>query len=209
MGEDMDSSNTHRVRVGASLGALLAVIFCVNAQVLAQDQPVLTSPMAPPPMKFIPSPERIQLSGATDAKSRLKTSILLAETRLSRAEQFTVDQQFVTATTELGVYQAIIEDILRYLSQQKSDSNKTRDLYKRLEIQLRTHSTRIESMRRVTPAVYAVHLSAIWDFADGARARALNGFFNDTVMPSRTDEGAKTSANENSPTSSTSPPKKQ
>lgn len=204
----MVSSCTNRIRAATGLGALLAIVLCVNARVSAQDQLFVPSP-APPPMKFIPNPDRAQISLTQDAKSRLKACILLAETRLLRAEQFTVDQRFISATTELGVYQAIIENVLRFLSQQKADSNKTRDLYKRLEIQLRVHSTRIESMRRVTPATYAVHVKAIWDFADRARAQALNAFFNDTVVPGPSEESEKTSGVENSPAATSTPSRKQ
>ena len=205
----MDSSCTNRIRLATSLGALLAIVLCVNARVHGQDQPFVPSPSAPPPMKFIPGPDRTQLLAVQDAKSRLKASILLAETKLLRAEQLTVDQRFIAATTELGVYQAIIEDVLRFLSQQKTDSNKTRDLYKRLEIQLRVHATRIESMLRVTPAAYAVHVKAIWDFTDSARAQALNGFFNDIVVSGSLDDREKTSGVENAPAASPPPSKKQ
>lgn len=181
---------------------------CLNVNVWAQDQLVVPSP-APPPMKFMPGPERTQLSSMHDSKTRLKASIALAETRLLRAEQFTVDQRFIAATCELGVYQAIIEDALHFLSLQKADSDKTRDLYKRLEIQLRLHATRIESMRRVTPAAYAVHLKAVWDFSDNARATALNGFFCDTVMQSRSEENEKNKSNEAAPTGPASPSSNQ
>lgn len=204
----MDYSGTNRIGIATGLGALLAIVVCVNARAIAQEQLIVPSP-APPPMKFIPSPDRAQISGMQDAKSRLKACILLAETRLLRAEQFTVDQRFISATSELGVYQAIIEDALRFLSQQKADTNKTRDLYKRLEIQLRIHTTRIESMRRVTPVVYAVHVKAIWDFADRARAQALNAFFNDTVVPGRAEESENMSGVETSPAATPTPSKKQ
>lgn len=204
----MDSFRTNRIRVAISLGALMVIVLCVSVRAYAQDNLLVPSPLAPPPMKFIPSFDRSQLSGTQDAKSRLKASILLAETRLLRAEQFTVDQRFIAATTELGVYQAIIEDVLRFLSYQKVDSNKTRDFYKRLEIELREHSTRIESMRRVTPATYAIHVKAIWDFSDSARGQALNAFFNDTVMPERSSESVKASAVEESQ-SAPGVPKKQ
>ena len=202
----MDCSGSNGIRVATGLGALLAIILCVNARVSAQDRLFVPSP-APPPMKFIPGPDRAQIASTQDAKSRLKASILLAEIRLSRAEQFTVDQRFIAATTELGIYQALIEDVLRFLGQQKADTNKTRDLYKRLEIQLRIHATRIESMRRVTPVAFAVHVKATWDFADKARAQALNGFFNDTVLVGRSEEDENTPSVENSPAAPTTPSK--
>jgi hypothetical protein len=205
----MDLDRLNGIRVATSMAALLAILLFANAGVRAQDQLLVPSSSAPPPMKFIPSPDRAQLSVTQDAKSRLKASLLLAETRLLRAEQFTVDLRFISATSELGVYQAIIEDVLRFLGQQKADSNKTRDLFKRLEIQLRIHSTRIEAIRRVTPAVYAIHVEAIWDFSDRARVQALNAFFNDAVMPGRSEESEKKSAAENSQVTPDAPLKKQ
>lgn len=195
----MNSSRSNGIRIASSLGALFVLFAFSGLRVLAQDQLIVPSISSPPPMKFIPSPDRAQLSTAQDAKTRLKASIAMAETRLLRAEQFTVDQRFMLATSELGVYQAIIEDVLRFLGLQKADSNKTRDLYKRLEIQLRLHALRIEAIRRVTPAAYAVHVKAAWDFSDSARAKALNAFFSDTVVPPRSVENEKTSGVEASP----------
>ncbi len=193
----MDSSHSIRKSLLYVPAAFAVLIAFFSISVFGQEQ-LVASP-APPPMKFIPSSERTQLAATHDAKGRLKSSIVLAEIRLLRAEQFTVDQNFIPATTELGIYQAIIEDLLRFLGLQKSDSNKTRDLYKRLEIQLRIHSTRIEAMRRVTPVAYAVHVKAIWEFSDSARAAALNAFFSDKVVPNRSEESENTTAVGGSP----------
>jgi hypothetical protein len=160
-------------------------------------------------MKFISSMERGQLSAAHDAKARLKASLDLAESRILRAEQFTVDQRFTAATTELGIYEAIIEDALVFLGQQKVDSNKTRDLYKHLEIQLRGDATRIESIRRVTPSEFAIHVKAIRDFADNARTNALNAFFSDTVLPESSDKKDKPADKDSSAVAPTTQSKKQ
>jgi hypothetical protein len=178
----MDSPLANRIRIASSLCMLSALLFCVSLTAQGQDTILLPSLPAPPPMKFISGNERTQLSTARDPKERLKTSLLMAEIRLQRAEQLTADQRFIGATSELGVYQAIIEDALGFMAQQQKDSNKTRDLYKRLEIELRKHCLRLESMRRVTPSEYAVHVKSIVEFADDARTSALNCFFSDTVL---------------------------
>jgi hypothetical protein len=186
----MDASLANRIRTALSLSALLVLFACLSAGAHAQDQLLVPTVSCPPPMKFISSTERTQLSSMHDAKGRLRTSIEMAETRLLRAEQLTVDQRFINATSELGIYQAIIEDALGYLGQQKVDSDKTRDLYKKLEIQLRADATRIEAIRRVTPSDYAVHVKAVRDFADNARTNALNAFFSDTVLPQSKEKSA-------------------
>jgi hypothetical protein len=193
------------VRLASGLGVLLLLFVCADVRVLPQEELLVPSLPAPPPMKFVPRLERAQLSGIQDAKSRVKASITMAETRLLRAEQFTIDQRFISASSELGVYQAIIEDVLRFLGLQKTDSNKTRDLYKRLEIQLRLHALRIEAMRRVTPKAYAVHIKSAWDFSDNARAKALNAFFSDTVVRQRSTESDKPLGVKNSPSTPASP----
>ncbi|MBV9960189.1 MAG: hypothetical protein JO360_17315 [Acidobacteria bacterium] len=206
----MNASLVNRIRLASSFSALLILFVCLSTGAHAQDQLLVPNPSAPPPMKFISSTDRTQLSTTHDAKGRLKMCIEMAETRLLRAEQLTVDQRFINATSELGIYQAIIEDALSYLGQQKVNSDKTRDLYKRLEIQLRADATRIEAIRRVTPSDYAVHVKAIRDFADNARTNALNAFFSDTVLPQGKERSAgqdKSTANAAAP--GQAPPKSQ
>jgi len=177
----MDSSLANRIRWASSLGSLFFLLACLTSGASAQEQTFM--PSAPPPMKFISNTERGQLSAAHDAKARLKASMEIAANRLLRAEQFTADQRFIDACRELGIYQAVLEDTLKFLGQQKADSDKTRDLYKKFEIQLRADAIRLESIRRVTPSDYAVHVKSIRDFTDNARTDALNCFFSDTVLP--------------------------
>lgn len=177
----MNSSLANSIRLASSFSSLLLLLSCLSYGAHAQDQTFV--PSAPPPMKFISNTERGQLSAAHDAKARLKASMEIAANRLARAEQFTADQRFIDACRELGTYQAIIEDTLKFLGLQKADSDKTRDLYKRLEIQLRADAIRLESIRRVTPSDYATHIKTIRDFTDNARTDALNCFFSDTVLP--------------------------
>lgn len=184
---------------------LMAFIACAGTAARGQDNLLVPSPSAPPPLKFISGTERSQLSSARDAKARLKAGMEMAELRLLRAEQFTVDQRFTAATFELGIYQALIEDILRFLGGQKAGSNKTRDFYKRLEIELREHGMRLEAIRRVTPTEYALHVRTIAEFADEARTNAINSFFSDTVLKNSDESSAK----ESSADTSSAQPKKQ
>jgi hypothetical protein len=185
---------------------LMAFIACSGSAARSQDNLLVPSPSAPPPLKFISGNERAQLSAARDAKGRLKAGMEMAQLRLLRAEQFTIDQRFTWATIELGIYQALIEDLLRFLGGQKSDSNKTRDFYRLLEIELRKHGMRLEAIRRVTPTEYAIHVKAIAEFADDARTDALNSFFNGTVIEQDLNNS---SAKENSAGASPPQPKKQ
>lgn len=184
----MNSTLSCRMRISLSCCLLVAVVVFIAPETRGQDyQTTLVS--APPPMKFVSRNERTQLSAARDPKSRTRATIELAELRLTRAEQLTAGQQFDEASAELGTYQGLVEDALSYLNAQPG--KKQRDVYKRLELALRAHSARIESIRRVTPAEYAVHVKAICECARKARTEALNAFYGDTVIRDNSLEDEK------------------
>lgn len=137
---------------------------------------------APPPAKVITREERSQLNQSKDEKARIKLSIELAETHLANAESHTSQQQYEGAATESGKYWALIEDALGFMKTVDSKGNKKRDLYKRLELSLRAHGPRWASMRRSTPAEYAVWIKEIEEFARNGRTEALNSFYDNTVI---------------------------
>jgi hypothetical protein len=121
------------------------------------------------------------LDAARDVKARMRLSVEMAESRLGRAEQMTSAQQYESASRELGIYQGLLEDALRFLKDQK-EQKKLRDTYKRFEITLRAHAVRLESMRRTTPSEYSVNIKTITDYTKGVRGEALNGFYGDAVI---------------------------
>lgn len=147
----------------------------------AQENPVqqLT---APPPPKIISRDERAQIDGAKDEKARLRATIGLADLRLAKAELLSGQHDYEGASAELGKYAALIEDALTFLSPMSRDRNKTRDLYKRLELALRAHGPRLTAMRRSTPLEYAVWIKELEDFARKGRTEALNSFYGHTVF---------------------------
>ncbi|HKR02882.1 MAG TPA: hypothetical protein VJT09_19545 [Pyrinomonadaceae bacterium] len=177
----MNSTLSCRTRIALSCCLLVAVGVVVAPEALGQDNhlPMIS---APPPMKFVSRSERTQLSAAHDAKARARATIELAEVRLGRAEQLTAEQRYDAANAELGVYQGLIEDVLSHLTENKKAASKMRDTFKRLELALRAHCSRIEAIRRVTPAEYAIHVKTICECARMARAEALNAFYGETVV---------------------------
>ncbi|MEJ7617938.1 MAG: hypothetical protein WKF30_13470 [Pyrinomonadaceae bacterium] len=120
-------------------------------QVENHAQIIVHAPLAPPPMRLVSGEERSQLTRETDAKKRIRASVELAELRLQRAEELTVQRMPEAATDQLASYQTIIEDAFEFMRARGKVDNKVRDLYKRLELAIRTHGVRIETMRRVTP----------------------------------------------------------
>ncbi len=175
----MNSTLSCRMRILLSCCLLVAVVVFIAPEARGQDYQ-LPFISAPPPMKFVSRNERTLLSAARDPKARTRATIELAEARLARAEQLTAEQQYDDASAELGTYQGLVEDALHYLSVQTG--KKQRDVYKRFELALRAHCARIESIRRVTPAEYAVHVKAICECARNARTEALNAFYGETVI---------------------------
>ena len=194
-----------RMRIALSCCSLVALVLFLAPEALGQDNLPLIS--APPPMKFVSRDERAQLSAARDAKARTRATIELAEARLSRAEQLTAGQQYEAASAELGVYQGLVEDALAYLG--GGEAKNQRDIYTRLELALRAHSPRLESIRRVTPSEYAIHVKAICECARNARTEALNAFYGDTVIKDTSPADAKPSGGESLKDSANGSAKKQ
>jgi hypothetical protein len=164
------------------LCCLLIVVGFVSA-VHAQDpQPSPTPLPAPPPIKVITKEERAQIDGAGDSKARVRTTLDLAAIRLTRAEQLAKQTNYDDALAEVGSYEALIQDILDFLNGMKRDSNKTRDLCKRVELALRAHGPRLTTMRRETPLEFAVWIKKSEEFSRAARTEVLNTFYGHTVV---------------------------
>lgn len=159
---------------------LLLAATCVPA--LGGQDPRVQEQTAPPPLKVITRPERSQINESKDAKARVKTTIELAEAHLAKAETQTSQHNFDNAAAEAGMYWALVEDAFRFMKTMERDNNKRRDLYKRLELMLRAHGPRLSTIRRSTPAEYAVWIKEIEDFARKGRTEALNSFYGDTVV---------------------------
>lgn len=167
----------------------LFLLACAAAQgqtPAGQAQQPRRDDAAPPPMRYLPEEARTRLAAARDLKARTKLSIELAEARLASADAHVAADRFDAATLELGVYEALVTDALGALKKAADTSkNKQRDLFKRVELALRSHVPHLETLRRSLPAQHAVHVQAALDFVRDARASALEAFFDDTVIPDR------------------------
>ena len=174
---------------------LLLSAFVLAPSVRAQD-PQPTPLPAPPPFKMIVKDERDQIEQTKDSSDRLKLIINFAVAHLTVAEQHTAAGNFEAASTEVGMYHALMENALAFLSSFKRDSNKTRDLYKKLELALRAHGPRLTAMRRTTPLEFAVWIKKVEDFARAGRTEALNSFYGHTVVRDREAQKSGDKSNE-------------
>jgi hypothetical protein len=185
---------------------LLLTAFVLAPSVYAQD-PQPTPLPAPPPFKMIVKDERTQIEQTKDSSDRLKLIINFALAHLTVAEQHTAAGNFEAASTEVGMYHALMENALAFLSSFKRDSNKTRDLYKKLELALRAQGPRLTAMRRITPLEFAVWIKKVEDFARAGRTEALNSFYGHTVVRDR--EGQKSGDKNEKPKETPTPKSNQ
>lgn len=157
------------------------LVFCVQAA-RGQEAPVVQQPSAPPPVKLFTKEDRARVTAAKDDKARLRITIEIAEAHLTDAETSSNGEDFDAASASLGKYHALIEDALSFLGSRNRDENRTRDLYKRLELALRSHGPRLVAIRRITPLEYAVWVKQLEEFARKGRTEALNSFYGNTVL---------------------------
>lgn len=161
-----------------------ATIACALTTVAAQ-QPRLPQLPAPPPMHLVSRPDRSALDSSREPKARLRATISLAEDHLRRAEAFTDQKKYNEASSELGCYLGLIDDLRSFIGSMNRDKGSTRDLYRHFEISVRPHVSRIAVMRRTTPVEYAVHLREAEEYIKDARSEALDSFYGQTVLRER------------------------
>jgi len=167
------------VRQSTQLLLLFATLY---VPVLSWQDSRVQEPTAPPPLKTISRLERSQLTDSKDAKARVRTTLELALVHLAEAEAQTSQHDYPAAAAGAGRYWALVEDLFAFLKTMRADSDKTRDLYKRVEMALRAHGPRLSAIRRGTPAEYSVWIKEIEDFARNGRTEALNSFYGHTVF---------------------------
>src|SRR5215216_5175900 len=99
------------------LAHLLLFAFVCLPEVCAQDpQPQPTPLTAPPPFKMIVKEERAEIEQSSDSQKRLRIIIDYAAAHLGRAEDHTSRENFEAASSEVGMYHALIEHALAFLS---------------------------------------------------------------------------------------------
>lgn len=137
---------------------------------------------APPPMRIVSRTERTELDAARDPKSRLRSTLKLAEDRLVKAENLTSQKAYEEASMELGGYLGLIGDLRAFIAKLDHDKSSTRDLYRHMEIAIRQHIPRLAVMRRSTPASYSVHIKDAEEYIKDTRAEALDSFYGHSVL---------------------------
>jgi hypothetical protein len=131
---------------------------------------------------------RSRLNTADAPKERVRATLALLEERLARVESETAANHSDAATADLGVYQALLEDMMLYLKPvgRSPDGRKvdgpTRDLYKHIELALNKHTARIEAVRRQTPEEYQHNVRDAFFYVRDKRTECLDSFFGANVL---------------------------
>jgi hypothetical protein len=203
--EQRSSARTTEGRASATLVLIFTLLACgaAHAQDGAAQEPAQRDD-GPPPLRYMPPDVRQRLEGTKDAKARARLSMEIAEECLVRASQLADEDRFEASTAQIGVYEAVVEDTVRTLHASNDGGkvgNKLRDIFKRVEITLRAHVTRLETIRRSLPERHAVHIKDAIDFVRDRRDIALSAFYSDSVLrePRRpemtTPEGERATSN--------------
>ena len=214
--EQTTTARTSARRVSVTTVLIFTLLACAGAQAQegAAQQPKPQREDGPPPLRYIPQDVRQRLEGAKDTKARARLSMEIAEERLARAAQLAEEDKFAASTAEIGIYEAVVEDTVRTLHTTSGGgkvNNKFRDIFKRLEITLRSHVTRLESIRRVLAERHAVYLKDAIDFVRDRRDQALSAFYSDSVLrePRRPEQTTPEGERANSFTAAQPAPEKK
>lgn len=162
---------------------LCSFIFLFSQSVFAQedyDKP--PEDLVPPPLNVVTDDLLEQLDKQTKMKKRAKLSLKLMDSRLTKSEDLLDQNNYQESLTELGIFQGLLIDSLKYLKLNK-DSKGVLKHYKKLEMNLRDFLPRLELLRRNLPYKYGYHVKHLIFYVRDARTRALKPLFDDTVLP--------------------------
>jgi hypothetical protein len=159
----------------------LLTVHCSLFTVRAQDEDPPNA--AAPPVKALSKDEKTALESQPDLKIHTKLAIDLMETRLKKAEELNMQEAFNTMFTELGGFQALMDDTIKFLNKNDNGRGKTLDNFKRFEMALRSFTPRIETLRRESPERFGYYVRRLLRTVRDTRAKAVEPFFGETVVP--------------------------
>ena len=158
-----------------------SLLFCAGVQ--AQEEENIPQNLAPPAVKIMSKEEKSALAGVSDVKDRTKLALDLMEARLKKAEELNTQESFGALLTELGSFQALMDDALKFLNRNDDGRGKVMSTFKRFEMALRAFTPRLELIRRELPDNYEYHVRKLLRTVRDTRAKAVEPFFSSTVVP--------------------------
>ncbi|MGI8788406.1 MAG: hypothetical protein ACR2HG_11675 [Pyrinomonadaceae bacterium] len=146
----------------------------------AQEKQII---LAPPPLKILSKAEKSQLKAETDVKRRTKLSLDLMDARLLKAEELNKQEKYKEMFDELGGFNALMDNTIKFLDGNDTNRGKVLDNFKRVELSLRRDITRLELIRRDLPIKYEFYVRQLVKYVREARTEAIEPMFGNTVLP--------------------------
>lgn len=140
--------------------------------------------IAPPVVKTLSKEEKNALAAVTDVKARTNLALELMEARLKKAEALNTEQSFNALLVELGGFQALMDDAIKYLNSNNTGNGKVMNNFKKFEMALRAFMPRIEILRRDLPERFEYHVRTLLITVRDTRAKAVEPFYTSTILPS-------------------------
>lgn len=137
---------------------------------------------APPPLKTISKAERELLDRQKGVKERTKTTLDLMDARVKAAAKFNEAGDLEKAFAELGVFHAMMDDMLQYLETSDAKRGRILDNFKRFEIGLRRFTPPLELIRREMPLTHEFYVRSLLRQLRDARTKATEPLFGNTVL---------------------------
>jgi hypothetical protein len=147
------------------------------------QQPDDTLEGYPPPLKIIPKEEKNLLNAETDPKRHTGLALQLSEAHLEKAEELNGKSDFVHMYSELGAFNAVIDEVLQFIERHDDGGGKILNSSKKLEIGLRSYAPRLETIRRDLPVGYEPYVKSLIKTVRNARSKAVEPFFGTSVVP--------------------------
>lgn len=181
-----------RRKISPVLLLFILLTFCFPFVVSAQPDDLSAMPKdaEPPPLKIISKEERDQLNKETKVKDRIKLSLELMDLRLQKAEQFNNQNDYKDMFKELGRFHALVDNALAYLNRKDTGREGFLNNFKRFEIGLREFLPRLELIRRVLPLNFEYYVRNLIINVREARRKAVDPFFDDSVVPDNNAKGS-------------------
>jgi hypothetical protein len=138
----------------------------------------------PPPLRILAKEEKNLLNAENDPKRHTFLALQLTDAHLTKAEELNAHGDFVQMYSELGEFNAVIDELLQFLTRH-DDGGRILNSYKKLEIGLRSYSPRLETIRRDLPSNYEPYVKKLIKIIRDARSKAVEPFFGTSVVPQK------------------------
>lgn len=161
-----------------------SIYFFAGVSIRAQEKEQLDPlNLAPPAVKALSKEEKTALAAVTDVKDRTRLALDLMEARLKKAEALYAQESYGAVLSELGGFQALMDDAIRFLNRNNNGGGKIMNNFKKFEMALRAFMPRLEVIRRDLPERFEYHVRTLLITVRDTRSKAVEPFFSTTILP--------------------------